>query len=206
MQSAPSARHARGFTLFEMVVVVFIIGVIVSFTTLSVGVSTTRVVQEEVQRLQRLMTLASDESVLQTQELALEVYRNGYRFMQLVQAQQSWSWEPLAEDAVFRPRCLPEGMQIEAEIEGVGASLERVDCAQFSAPPEKEDADKDVATIQKSRLDEDKEPPRIFVLSSGEMTPFELKVSLPDDKTYLRLVGELTGKMTTRTPDDDKQR
>jgi hypothetical protein len=125
--------------------------------------------------------------------------------MQLVQAEQSWSWEPILEDAVFRARCLPEGLEIEAQIEGVEAPLDRVDCAKFSASPE-EDAEAEPVTIQRSRLDEDKEPPRVFVLSSGEMTPFELKLALPDGKTYLRLAGDLTGKMTTRTPDDDKKR
>mgnify|MGYP000082405107 CR=1 FL=1 len=50
-------------------------------------------------------------------------------------------------------------------------------------------------------------PPRIFLLSSGEMTPFELTLSLPD-KTSARLAGELTGKLTQPASDekDEKKR
>lgn len=203
------AFRSRGFTLLEMIVVVFIIGIIISFATLSVGTGHGRIVQDEVRRLQSLMTLASEEAVLQTQEIALEVYRNGYRFMSLVQMEQAWEWRPIQEDSTFRARCLPEGMEFEAEIEGLGAALERVDCAQFAAPPT-DDKDKAEGTEQaaaKSKLEDEKEPPRIFLLSSGEMTPFEILFKLPDEKkTYLRLVGELTGKMTTRTPEDDKKR
>ncbi len=201
-----SFRRTRGFTLIEIIVVIFIIGIVVSFATLSVNVSTTRVVPSEVQRLESLMALASDEAVLQTQEMALEVYRNGYRFMELMQADQSWKWQPLQDDAQFRPRCFPEGVTMEAVIEGLEAPLDTVDCTKFTAPAD-ETSSEEKATVQKSRLDEDKEPPRVFLLSSGEMTPFDLKVAMQGEKkNYLHLVGDLTGKIVTRTPDEDEKR
>ena len=196
-------RRCAGFTLIELMVVIFIIGIISSFATLSVGQSHTRVLQDEVKRIQSLLTLASDEAVLQSEELAIEVYRNGYRFMQLAQAKDAWEWQPVQDNAIFRARCFPEGVELAAEIEGTPAVLERFDCAAEAAKADTEKAKEEKPVTNKFSKAEDV-PPRIFLLSSGEMTPFNLTLSLPD-KSSSRLVGELTGKLTQPAPGDDKK-
>ena len=187
-------------------VVIFIIGIVASFATLSVGQSHTRVLQDEVKRLQSLLTLGSDEAVLQSEELAIEVYRNGYRFMHLEQSKDEWQWQPIQDNAIFRARCFPEGVELAAEIEGTPTLLEHFDCAADAA--KKVDVEKnakdEISVTDKFSKPEDV-PPRIFLLSSGEMTPFELTLSLPD-KSSSRLVGELTGKLTQPAPGDDKKR
>lgn len=199
-------RHGTGFTLIELMVVIFIIGIVASFATLSVGQSHTRVLQDEVKRLQSLLTLGSDEAVLQSEELAIEVYRNGYRFMHLEQSKDEWQWQPIQDNAIFRARCFPEGVELAAEIEGTPTLLEHFDCAADAA--KKVDVEKnakdEISVTDKFSKPEDV-PPRIFLLSSGEMTPFELTLSLPD-KSSSRLVGELTGKLTQPAPGDDKKR
>lgn len=195
-------RHS-GFTLFEMVVVMLIIGIIVSFTTLTIGGSESRRVQEELARLQNLLALASEEAVLQTEELALEPYRNGYRFLRLAQMDAAFEWQPIEDNPLFRARCLPDEIELAATIEGAESPLERVDCAELTAAP-KTDAEKEEQAKEKTKfsLEKDKEPARIFLLSSGEMTPFEFAFTPADRKTVLYLVGELTGKLTTQTRDE----
>lgn len=195
--------HCAGFTLIELMVVIFIIGIIAGFATLSVGQSHTRVLQDELKRLQSLLTLASDEAVLQSEELAIEVYRNGYRFMFLAQAKDAWEWQPIQDNPIFRARCFPEGVDLAGEIEGTPTVLERFDCAAEAAKAEAEKAGEEKSVMTKSSKAEDV-PPRIFLLSSGEMTPFNLTLSLPD-KTSARLVGDLTGKLTQPAPGDDKK-
>ncbi len=202
-------HHGAGFTLIEMMVVIFIIGIVASFATLSVGQSHTRVLQDELRRLQSLLKLASDEAVLQSAELAIEVYRNGYRFMHLMQAKDVWEWQPLQDQSIFRTRCFPDGIELAAEIEATPTLLEPFDCAAEAAKA-KADAEKaqeeKPATRKTSKSSKPEDaPPRIFLLSSGEMTPFELTLSLPD-KSSSRLMGDLTGKLTQPEPGDDKKR
>ncbi len=206
MRDPRRSLHCAGFTLIEMMVVIFIIGIVAGFATLSVGQSQTRVLDDEVKRMQSLLRLIGDEAVLQSEEFAIEVYRNGYRFMHLAQALEEWEWQPVQDNAIFRARCFPEGLELAAEIEGTPSVLERFDCSAQAAKAGAEKAQEEISAADKFRKADDV-PPRIFLLSSGEMTPFELTLSLPD-KSSSRLVGELTGKLTQPTSGakDDKKR
>ena len=162
----------RGFTLLELLVVILIIGIIVSFASLSVGQHASRILQDEAERIHSLLRLAGEESVLQGRELALQFNPEGYLFVTLDGA----DWVPVDEDRLFRERELPPDLEISLTLEGV-----EVD------PHDSEN------------------PPRIFVLSSGEMTPFVLELGNLEGEVYT-LQGEFTGKLTlarTGEADDD---
>lgn len=161
---AKIARHARGFTLLEVLAVVFIIGIIVSFASLSVNQNTSRVVEEEANRLHGLLRIASEEAVLKSQELALQFRPKTYSFVKL----EEQKWQPVTEDNVLRERSIPEGIKVELILEGVAMNLEN-----------------------------QTQPPRIMLLSSGEMTPFELILGNRDGEQYL-LRGSLDGKLALK--------
>jgi len=171
---SPRARHRRaaGFTLLELLTVILIIGIIVSFAGLSVGVHGSRVVQDEAERLQGLIRIAGEEAVLQGRELALEFDRHAYRFLMLAPDGQ---WLPPEQEKMLRERPLPETLRMDLLVEGVRANYE---------DPEK--------------------LPRVLMLSSGELTPFELNLSMEDEEESYRLVGQINGKLTlSRVQDDD---
>lgn len=152
----------RGFTLLELLAVIFIIGIILSFASLSVGQHGSRTLEDEAQRLHSLLQLAADESVLEGRELALQLNPDSYLFLML---DNDDKWQPLQDDRLLRQRELPPILRLQLQLEGVDTTLD--------------DAD---------------HPARIFVLSSGEMTPFELRLEGEDGEVY-RLQGDVIGHL-----------
>lgn len=184
-----------------------IIGIVAGLATLSVGQGPGRVVQDEAQRLQSLLTLASEEAVLQSEELAVEVYKNGYRFLILNQAEVDWQWGALQGHPVLRTRCFAQGITLVAEIEGTPAALKQLDCTAAAAQElkEKSSEENSVPSEEKKadKKSDEEDPPRVFLLSSGEMTPFEMTLVLPDKTNPWRLLGEITGKLVVQNPSND---
>ncbi len=113
-------RRGRGFTLLELLVVILIIGIIISFASLSLGQHSSRLVEEEAERLYSLLRLASEESVLEGRELAAEFSRAGYRFVEL----QGVDWVPVEDDRLLRPREFPPGLHLDLRVEGAEVDLD----------------------------------------------------------------------------------
>ena len=163
-------RAERGFTLLEVLAVLFIIGIIASFVGLSVGQRSSRAAQDEAERLYGLVRIAGEESVLQGRELAVEFTRQSYRFWELAGDNQ---WMLIEEDKLFRERKFPPDVNIELLVEGSAASF-----------------------------DDEKNLPRIYMLSSGELTDFEISFSLDDEKAYT-LRGTINGKLELFRADEN---
>ena len=106
-------RSSRGFTLLEVLVVMVIIGVVISFAALSLK-GDDNSLDEEARRLQALLVLTGQEAVLQSREMAVEFTSDGYDFL----AFDGEQWQPLADDEVLRTRRLPENLVIDYQAEG----------------------------------------------------------------------------------------
>ena len=163
-------KRAAGFTLLELMAVILIIGIIVSFASLSIGQNTSRIVQDEVERLHGLIQLAGEEAVLQRRELALEFDRDSYQFLEM----GSEGWQPIEEDKMLRKRPLPEVVEVELTLEDVEASFE-----------------------------DKKNLPRIFILSSGELSPFTLVLKIDEGEEY-SLQGEFNGNLILKRAEADE--
>ncbi len=108
----------KGFTLIEIMVVMVIIGVILGFATLSIGDGgQARKLEQEMQRLASLLTLASQEAIMQAKEMGVYFEKGGYRFYENGQVLT-------AQNDIFRPRLLPLGMQAEIRLEGEPVNLD----------------------------------------------------------------------------------
>jgi general secretion pathway protein H len=146
-------RHpAAGFTLLELMVVLVLIGIILTFAVLSLrGDKVAEAMERESQRLATLISLANDEAVLRGEELAIRFTETGYEFLVFSAA----GWQQRADDNLLRPRTLPPGMLVRVEVDGDPPGLQRP-----AEDDDEEDRKKEVIT------------PQVFILSSGEMTPF----------------------------------
>ena len=157
---------SAGFTLIELIVVILIVGLLITFATLSVGTSGDKQLETEAKRFYSLMKLASEEAIMNTQEMALELSKNQYQF--LVWGDTGFqSLEGDEGGLVFRPRELPEHIFISVEIE---------------------DSKIDFDDIENDEL------PKIGLFSSGELTPFNMTFS-QEDGAIFQITGDHSGKI-----------
>ncbi|MEO8443427.1 MAG: type II secretion system minor pseudopilin GspH [Gammaproteobacteria bacterium] len=174
----------QGFTLLELLVVVFIIGIMAAMFTLSAGLAggSDRELRRETERLQTLIALALEDASFQAHELGLRLYPRRYEFSVFDRGDpldpKDDKWIPLEGD-VFAAHELPPVFGLELEIEGRSVNLER--------------SEKDV---------EKKYQPQLFIFSSGDISDaFEIHLhSVEEDRGYTLTVG--TDGVTKLTKDN----
>lgn len=104
----------NGFTLLELLVVLFIIGISVTFATLSFsGRAIEDQLDNEARRLKQIMRLAAEESVLQGVELGMKSDGEKYSFLLIGEE----GWVAYEGDTPFKVHSLPDGIQLEVTVE-----------------------------------------------------------------------------------------
>jgi general secretion pathway protein H len=177
--STPTSVTGRcnnaGFSLLEVLVVVFIVGVLATMFTLSVGVTGgDRQVETEADRIVALIGLAREEAIVQGREIGLRFFKDGYEFAAFYEdfveyhdeeeTDQS-DWGPLDETTLLGPRELPDGLLIELEIEGRDVVLKHA----ADAPPM-------VTREPDKEAPQQGYQPQVMVYSSGDMSPFAVRI------------------------------
>lgn len=160
---------AGGFTLLELLAVVVIIGVVLTFATLSLrGDRRADLLREEAERLLALTRLAQEEAVLRGEEIGLRVGPDRYEFLTYATDR----WVALEEDAVLRAREVPPELTLELEVEGYTSAGGR------QGPPAGRAAGPDVV-----------------LWSSGEVTPFRAVMRVAGAEEGYTLDGTLDGAL-----------
>ncbi len=155
-------RHPRaGFTLLELLIVIFIISLIsAGFVRVLAGFGgTTLSLEDETRRLHRLLTLTAQQAILQGSEIGLLAEADGYHFVLPIK-----DYSVAFEDSdLLQYHQLPQGWRLELQQDG-----------QLIPPAE--------VTIKKEATEkETRQPaPSIIFYSSGEITPFQLRIYAPD--------------------------
>ncbi|HFE38791.1 MAG TPA: type II secretion system protein GspH [Gammaproteobacteria bacterium] len=149
----------QGFTLLELMVVIFIIGILLSLATISVSTRSDHSLETEARRFASLMKLASDEAILNARPIAAQLAKKKYQF--------SISGELENEDTLLRPRDIPEHIALEVVIEDDEIDFDALDAESFA---------------------------NIYILPSGEMTPFSVIFSQADGLAY-EVTGDFMGKI-----------
>jgi general secretion pathway protein H len=157
------SRRPTGFTLVEIMIVVFIIGL---FTAVSIitfgGDSRDTELDKEAERLDALFAYAREHAELQTRDYGFRINRLEYEFV--VFDPMSSQWRVPEEDEALRPRRLPEGLIPGLVLEGRTVVLDS----------------------RKPKLPDYK--PQIMFFANGDLTSFELSLERegnPDDRARL---------------------
>ncbi|MDZ7643650.1 MAG: type II secretion system minor pseudopilin GspH [Woeseiaceae bacterium] len=184
-------RAVRAFTLIEVLVVVVIVGIISAIALLSVGLlGDDRAVRQEARRMATLIELAADEAVLQGRDLGLEVMQTGYRFVEFDPFLNQW--QEIAGDEFLRPRQLPEGVEFTLFIEDRRVLLNPEPARTGSDEPGDERGQQRYARRGNT---EGNYAPHALIMSSGQLTPFELALRRTRDRTEIFLRVEPTGEI-----------
>ncbi len=107
--------RVAAFTLIEILVVLVVIGILGTFTVLTLGDGgRSNKLREEALRLQATIKLAQEEAQLYGYEFGLSVEPNNYQFVTFGRDR----WAPVADDKAYKRHKLDEEFQLALKIEG----------------------------------------------------------------------------------------
>ena len=163
----------RGFSLLELLVVIAIIGILVGAVVISINAAgSDREAEQEIRRLQGLVDLLHEDSLMQSRDYGLMLTTGGYRFY--VYDYKQLKWLEVAGDKLLAQHEIRNQLVLALALDGKDVKLEK----KFET------------------IDREKDPqPQVMILSSGEITPFVLDVSRDGARGHFSLTGDLDGKL-----------
>lgn len=194
-----SLKHGRAFTLIEILVVMVIVGILMAVAFLSFGIlGDDDNMDREARRLSSLIQLVIDEATTQGRDFGVEFMTAGYRFVEHDPLLEQW-FEVIGDDYLAQ-RTLEEGMEFELTLEERRILLHTE--AQETAREEVEEEEPSLVNRLENRDLTDDYLPHVLILSSGDVTPFELRMIRDADRRELLLTLSLAGEIEILQDDD----
>jgi len=140
---------SRGFTLLELMVVVFIIGLITAAAVITFGGDRRDTeLDKEAERIDALLGYVREQAELQTRDYGIRINDHAYSFVVFDVLQNKWRTSD--EDDALREREFPEGLQPSVVLEGRPIVLD----------------------VKKKAIEDF--TPQIMVFANGDLSSFEI--------------------------------
>ncbi|WP_290579804.1 type II secretion system minor pseudopilin GspH [Ketobacter sp.] len=211
-------RHHHGFTLIEIMVVVTIIGIMTGLIAINVITQDPqKELNKEAMRFKALLEMAQEEALFSQQEIGVIVTEQGYKFARwsipesgqsvLTETEMSKStddpadpstaaalsaalgnannkpdpsWNLISNEQAFREYELPEEYELILEVDH-----EQIDLTGGVDQEAREKAKEATKILEE---EEEELKPSIFVMSSGELSPFVLEMVMREDSEVMAKV------------------
>ncbi len=162
-------RSTQGYTLIEILIVLFIISIVTTVGLLSIGNNDNRQMKSIANELTQILVLAEQQAMLSPKVLGLTVNKHALQFSSLQSAVNGKknTWLPL-QDSVLKSYNVPNNIQISIK--------------------ENDHAD-----------EEQKSHPQIVISTNGDITPFTIYVGKQGEKPYYAIVGNADGSVTNES-------
>jgi general secretion pathway protein H len=168
---------ASGFTLIEILVVIFIISIVTSVALLTISRNENKKIDAFAIELAQLITLAEEQAMLQPQVLGLLVDDQTLQFKSMHQSGDKISWTVL-EDKLLGTREVPDDIALTLRLTAEKPK---------EADDEKTDDDETVKQI-----------PQIIISTNGDLTPFSLYIGKRGQNPRYLITGDEDGHLTSQ--------
>ena len=183
--------------------VVTIIGILIAMATVSFNVlGGDHEMDQEAERLVAVLSEAREDALLHGRDLGLRVDARGYDWLKY--DTRTDRWIPIDDDIVLRPRSLPEGVQLALLVESRQVTLEPRGSTPPAAVPTAASGATGTLATSRDAADRDERValrPQVVVQASGDLVPFELRLTRDGTEEARRVVGTEAGQVSVE--DDD---
>ncbi|MDF1655597.1 MAG: type II secretion system minor pseudopilin GspH [Coxiellaceae bacterium] len=177
IKSVGRLPRRQAFTLIELLVVLVIVAIILLVGVLSLsGFNLGAKLKETAQQLKQVMTIASQQAILQPAVLGMKITDKGYRFYRLAStgAYGKTQWTALRDDQISRPKAFAAHVVVQVK-----------------------------TNTFKSDDPDDAQAPQIVFYSSGFVTPAIITVKADKAKVSSYKVNVFSNGMITVKIDAD---
>ena len=170
---------STGFTLIEIMIVVFIIGLVTAIAVVTFGGdSRDTELDKEAERLDALLDYAREQAELQTRDYGFRMNRNSYQFVVFDSLRNEWRLA--TEDDALRERAIPEGLLPSLVVEGRSVVLDN----------------------KWPKLDDFK--PQILVFGNGDLSSFEVTLERDSSRDRAQISSDEQSVIRMRLPGEEK--